>query len=85
MLWWQAGTGASSEDVVEHETPHHRAAHEAHEYRRAADVLGLLRERVILERDAVDGRLRGRAEQPRDQHKQHRVDEQRRLDFWKSV
>ena len=49
MMRWRAGTGASSEDVVEHETPDHRAAHEAHEYRRAADVPGLLRECVILE------------------------------------
>ena len=41
-------------DVVGHKTPYHRAAHEAHEYRRAADVLGLLRERVIFEHESVD-------------------------------
>ena len=44
MLRRRTGTVASSEDVVERETPHHRAA----------DIPSLLRERVNLERDAVD-------------------------------
>ena len=33
--------GASPEDVVQHQTPHHRAIHQAHEHRRAAQILGL--------------------------------------------
>ena len=69
----------SPEDVVQDEPPDHRTPHEAQEHRCAGDVLGLLRKLVIVERDSVDGRLHRGIEQLRDQHEQHRVDEQRDL------
>lgn len=44
----------SPEDLIQHEPPHHCAPNEAHEHRRAAYVLGLLRQGVVVEGDAVD-------------------------------
>ena len=57
--------------------PGHGDHGEGHELRGAAHVLGILRQRVAFQRDAVDGGLDRRVEQLDDQRQQARRDHQR--------
>jgi hypothetical protein len=64
----------------DYQEPDDRRVDERQHYRRAADVLGALRQAVVLERDAVDGGFDRGVEQLDDQHQDQAGDQQGALD-----